>query len=565
MKKLIATIVLVAITYTAYCQNLEGISKQKPFVMHGSIGASASYYQSNESVATRPPWAWNLYGNFSPTIYGIAMPVSFVLNQYGKSYTQPFSQFGISPTYKWAKLHLGYRTISMSPMVFDGQSFRGVGLELNPKLFRFAAFYGKLNRKVNEDTTSGRYAQPQFSRTGYGIKIGIGNQSHFFDLIYFHAKDDTSSAVVIKKGSIQSQENSVIGASFKNTFLKKITWTGDIAASGITNDLTAPKADSLPGWVFDKIFGRLMPYRSSTTVSFGGQTALSIALKNYNTTLGYRRVQPGFKSLGTPYMLNDIELFNWMNNLNVLKSKLNINATFSDQHNNLKKDLTSQMNTMVTNLNVNATATPKLNINFNYSGYFLHQSDGTIHLTDSVRLYQQVHNISLMPSYIIFNSSMSHTISTVINYMLLNDENPATAPFTSSHNLSTSLNYTLGLTKKAMSFSAGGSFNQYVQDTTRYSTYGVNLGATAQFLKNKNLNTQITGGYLINKSSFANAQSNFTFSANVSYSKKHHTLSINANYVFTPYNPINTVIEKALSQAVTSRNFMGSISYNYSF
>ena len=148
-------------------QDLGNIKKQKPFTMSGSIGASANFYNSNEPITSRPPFGWNIYGHFTPTVYGISLPVSFVITQYGKSYQQPFTMFGISPTYKWAKLLLGYRNIQFSPVTFDGQSFRGAGLELNPGKLRFAAFYGKLNRKVNEDTTSGRFMAPQFSRIGY--------------------------------------------------------------------------------------------------------------------------------------------------------------------------------------------------------------------------------------------------------------------------------------------------------------------------------------------------------------------------------------------------------------
>jgi hypothetical protein len=92
---------------------------------------------------------------------------------------------------------LGYRNIQFSPVTFDGQSFRGAGLELNPGKLRFAGFYGKLNRKVNEDTTSGQFMVPRFSRIGYGAKIGVGTSANYFDLIYFHAKDDSSSSKVI--------------------------------------------------------------------------------------------------------------------------------------------------------------------------------------------------------------------------------------------------------------------------------------------------------------------------------------------------------------------------------
>lgn len=565
MRNAIAVLLCAFSGLMASAQDLQGINKQKPVVIHGNIGGSTTYYSSNEVVSTRPPWSWNLYGNFTPTVYGIAMPVSFVVNQYGKSYTQPFGQFGISPTYKWARLLLGYRTIQMSPLVFEGQSFRGAGIELNPKLFRFAAFYGKLNRRVNEDTTSGRFAQPQYSRLGYGIKVGVGNKSHFIDLMFFHAKDDSSSATVINKGRFQSLENSVIGLSFKTTILKALVWTADLGASANTEDISASKLDSIPGGFAEKVFSKLMPFRSSTAVHYSGQTALNYTMKNYNTTLGYRRVEAGYKSLGTPYMINDIELINWMNNLNLLQSKLNINTSISNQHNNLKKDLTSQLNTFVSNLNVNALVTPKLNMNFNYSGYLLNQKDGTLHLTDSVRLHQQVHQFSLMPSYTIFNALRSHTFSASVNYMLLNDDNPVTDPFTSSNNLSNSLNYTLGLSNKGMSFTLSGLYNRYAQDTNRYTSYGANLGSSAQFLKQKNLMVQGTVGYMINESSYGNAQSNITFSGNVNYRYKKHALSLYANYVYTPYNPINDLVARLQQQAVASKNFMGGISYNYSF
>ena len=209
LKKLFSAVFFTALFVLTYGQDVAEINRQQPFKINGNIGASANYYASNAEMASRPPWAWNLYGNFSARVYGIHLPFSFVVNQYGNSMTQPFSQFGISPEYKWAKLHLGVRYIQMSPLVFDGQSFRGVGLELKPKLFRFAGFYGKLNRKVNEDTTSGKFALPQFSRIGYGVKVGVGSEKHFIDLVYFHAKDDSTSAKILSGKELQSQENAV--------------------------------------------------------------------------------------------------------------------------------------------------------------------------------------------------------------------------------------------------------------------------------------------------------------------------------------------------------------------
>ncbi|MCO5285880.1 MAG: hypothetical protein M9898_05660 [Chitinophagaceae bacterium] len=460
--KWLGSFILVLAFQCVSGQSLENLGKQEPFKIRGSIGASANYYSSNEAVASRPPWSWNLYGSLTPQVYGVSLPVSFTLNQFGNSFSQPFAQFGISPTYKWAKIHLGFRNIRMSPLVFDGQSFRGAGVELNPGLLRFAAFYGRLNKKVNEDTTSGQFAVPQFSRTGYGVKLGVGNQNHYLDLIYFYAKDDSTSATVINKQKIQAQENAVIGTSLKTTILKKVVLMADLAASGLTSDLSSEKLDSVTGGLINKVFSNLLPFRNSTDVHFGGQASVSASLQNFNTTIGYRRVDPGFKSLGTPYMLNDVEMINWATNSNLLDGKVNINTNISNQRNNLKRDLTSRLNTSVGNLNVSAMVSQKMHINFGYSGYILKQSDGTLQLTDSTRLNQQIHQLNLMPSYTIFNNTRSQSFSASLNYMKLNDMNPVTSPSTSSSNLSTSLNYSLGFTKMGVNINSGVLYNQYV-------------------------------------------------------------------------------------------------------
>ncbi len=106
----ILLLLLLPVIYTRgqVVGNLKG---QQPVVFHGSLGAGADFYHSNEAYPTRPPFAWNVFGSFTPSVYGISLPFSFVVTQYGKSYASPFAQLGISPSYKWVKLHLGYRSM----------------------------------------------------------------------------------------------------------------------------------------------------------------------------------------------------------------------------------------------------------------------------------------------------------------------------------------------------------------------------------------------------------------------------------------------------------------------
>ena len=562
--KLFFLVFLLSSSITA--QDLSHVKDQKPLVFHGSIGASARFYSTNETIPSQPPFAWSIYGNFTPTVYNFSFPFSFVITQFNNSYTSPFTQFGISPSYKWIKLDLGYRNITFSPLTFDGQSFLGAGIELTPKKFHFAAFYGRLNRKINEDTTSGRYAQPQFSRIGYGVKIGIGNAANFFDFIWFHAKDDSSSVVVINKQNYQPQENTVLGTSFKLTMSKKISWSADLAISGLTQDISLPVGNpDTANSTLEKIMGKLVTYNSSTVANYAGQTSISLQLKEYNTTLSYRRVEPDFKSLGTPYMLNDVALINWINNFYLLNGKLNINTSLSDQHNNLNNNLTSEMNTLVSTGGVNVLFSQHFILNFNYTAYHLQQKDGTTILTDSTRLNQMINQFSITPVYTLSKDSLMHSISVSVNLMTLQDKNPATSPFSNSNNISISLNYNLGFLTKALNFSFSGIHNEYKQSSNSYSSNGINLGCSKQMLKEKELSLQGTIGYLFNKSSYGNVQNNLTFSANAGYHKKHHSFNAYANYIYTPYNPIVTIINKQVPSAVATKNLAGGISYTYSF
>lgn len=546
----------------------------------GNIGASTNFYSSNEpdTLYSRPSYAWNIYGSAVVKAGAFSMPVSFVMNQYDKSYTSPYVQMGASPTYKWAKLHLGYRYIPFSPLTFEGQSFRGAGIELNPKLFRFAAFYGKLNKAVNEDNSRITYKLPQYSRLGYGVKVGIGNQSSFFDVIYFHAKDDSASASFVpnslNKYAVRAQENTVLGSSFRISVIKKIVLSGDAAVSGLTQDLSSAKIVADSAYQYKKVasfISKFLPYNASTIVSFAGQSSLSFYSRNFNSSLNYRRVQPDFKSLGTPYMVSDIELISWANNLSVLRGKLNVSTSLSGQHNNLNKNLNNELQTQVGTLNINTILSQHLNLNLNYSGYNVKQKPGKVAVNEANSIQQQISQFNINPTYNFTVATKIHLISGNVNYSTLDDKNPQTSKFANSNNLSSSLAYTLAFTNNPLSFSLNTLYSLYKQSTNSYKTYGATIGSSAQLLKTKNLNIQGTVGYFLNNYNSSNDQKNITYSLNTSYTLKKHTLSLFANYVYTPRNQINDTIEKIVDAnknipyAVSTKNFFGGASYNYTF
>jgi hypothetical protein len=562
---------------TCFCCLLQAQSiKKSPFTITGGINSSANFYTSNEndSFRTRPHYAWNIYGSFTPKVNKFSFPFSFVVNDYSKNNKSPYIQMGISPTYKWAKLHLGTRYMRFSPLIYEGQSFTGAGVELNPKKFRFAAFYGRLNKAITVDTVQKNI--PKYLRKAYGAKIGYGSTSNFIDLIYFHAKDDSTSVYFKDKDTvIHPQENAVFGTAFKLTFFKKLLWTGDMAVSGWTPNLSADSitSDSTEYKKLINFANNFMTVNISSLASFAGQSSLSYYSRYFNASFYYRRVQPNFNSLGTPYLITDIEQFSLTDNFSVAKGKLNINSGISQQHNNLDKKLNTELKTLSENIGVNAILSKHLNLYLTYFGYHQNQKvniDTTIN--DSALVQQSISQFSATASYNLTKGTKLHFISGTLNLSSLDNKNKYLAPQTNSNNLSASVGYSLGFIKKSYSFSVNGLYNRYKQDSTNYKSYGGNIGSVISLLKEKNLNVQGSVGLFYNSFILSNGtknnSSNFTYSLNTGYTAKRHSFNLFFNYLYTPPKIINgkeikDQINKTFQYAAAFKSFTGSISYTY--
>jgi hypothetical protein len=565
---MVTLVLLLLRAKSTWAQNIGALKGQDPVSFHGSLGAGMDFYNSNETYPTRDPFAWNLYGSFTPSFYGFSLPFSFVITQYSKSYTTPFAQLGISPAYKWIKLHLGYRSIAFSPLVFDGQSFLGAGIELSPKGFYFGAFYGRLNAAISEDTTYGHTLQPQYARMGYGLKIGVGNSKNNISFQVFHAKDDSGSIhrVYDSLTTILPQENSVAGASWHFTFFRKLSFTGDLAGSLLNRDQSYEQIDSIGYYKIPRLVQKLMPINYSSVFSYAGQAQLSLLLKNFNASAGYRRIQPDFVSLGVPYALNDLEMINGNIGTSLDKGRISMNAAYNSQHNDLSHMLSSSLLTRTGNVSLNAFVNRHLNVNMNLTGVQVYQRDGLLKLSDSVRMNQFMFTATLSPSLNFADETRQHTIGASVSYTDLDDHNPVTAAQTGGNNFSSSLNYALFFSKVYWGLNVTAIYSQYGQGENKYQSAGLNAGANAQLLKAHNWMVQGSIGYFLNHDTGSPAGNNTTFSFSSSYGLKTHSLSVYVSYILTPpvnLNPLLTV--NRVPYAVNTKNLAGGITYAYHF
>ena len=173
--------------------------------------------------------------------------------------------------------------------------------------------------------------------------------------------------------------------------------------------------------------------------------------------------------------------------------------------------------------------------------------------------------LGVSPSYNFSAGNLLHFITANFNYSSLSNEKGVLAGDGKTTNLSSSLTYTLSLTNKPYSFTASGLYSRYRQDTSSYNSYGGTLGTSVQFLKNRNLNVQANIGYYRNFFTGGNAQSNMSYSVNISYTERKHAFSLFANYIYTPPNAINDRINKTVLYVVATNNLYGGVNYSYSF
>ncbi|MEI6184774.1 MAG: hypothetical protein WCP65_04540 [Bacteroidota bacterium] len=542
-------------------QDIAKMVKEKPLKITGTIGAGLNFYNSNAQYGAQDPFSWQMNGSINAKVYGFDIPLSFSITQFNNNYSVPFSQFGIAPKYKWLKLYAGYNSMNMSPLIFSGQTFLGGGIELTPGKFRFSFFSGTLNKSIQPDTILTHNVQPQYLRTAYGLKLGYGSERRFFDIILFHAKDDSSSiSVKTFNRSVRPMENVVGGTSFKFVLFKdKIIFTGDLAASLNTNDQASKAIDSIISPGLSKLFNNFLNLRYSSVFGISGQGSMMLMLKNFTTSINYKRIDPDFKSLGTPFIGSDMEAYTINATTSFFKHTVNVNGLYSSTTNNLNHNLLSTTMSHNTVININSRLSRRLNLNTVFSDINLYQGDGTAKVKDSVRLNQDYYTISISPSFNFPGKATMQTIGFNCNYMKSDDRNPGTRNFSAMENLSTNLNYTFIIPKKKLNLFTNCTYNHAQNNVSLNETVGLGGGCSKQYtIGTASLNAQANINGFMNYANGKSLGNTFSSGINIGYSlQKHQSLSFFMNYQSSAFNNNN--------QISSTSTTMGGINYSYNF
>jgi hypothetical protein len=548
-----------------FAQNLEKIGKKEMVKVNGGLNFNSIFLQTNNPNSTRSPFSWYMNGNINISILDWSIPFTYSYSNQHSTYSQPFNQYGITPTYKWIKVHAGWCNMSFSPYTFSGYPFLGGGVELNPKSWKFALMAGRLKKAVEYDAINETDRDMSFTRIGMGAKAGYEKKGYGLNIIWFQAKDERSSLHYIPPSTqIQPQENTVVSANAKAPITKFFNAEAEYALSGFTRNSFADEASK--GTI------NKLPYLFKTRVTSQFFTAFKSSL-NFNSKIfscgvNYERIDPDYKTLGIYYGNNDLENITLSPQLRLLKSKLNLSFNAGVQHNNLNKEKLSTMNRVVGSGNISYQPDPKWNMNASYSNFTSYSRNRPANdpfyqpsIADTMKFYQVSQNANATINHSFGKKKVKHSITLTSCYQVSRQQigSMQTEP-TTTINGNVAYGSQFVPAKTMISISANANETKAFNNVIFF--FGPGLMISKSFLGNT---LMMSFGSIYNLST-TNHKNNGTLlneRLNIGYSPKvknkkygRPTLSLSANYVTKFNTPANT---KTLSE------FTGNVNLGYAF
>lgn len=363
-------------------------AQDKGFKFKGSAAVGGFHFYQNQSQRSSSiqPYGASLAINARLGYGTFDIPIAVSFNNQGTEFNNPFNRFGISPTYKWAKAHLGWRSMRFSKFAMQNTQFFGAGIELNPGLLRLSAMKGKIDYRIPGLPAHLQNNIPR--RNATAVKLGIGNQQRYFDISLLKVKDAQDNEDSI----IRPKENAVLGIqAHLPIWNKHILLELDGGVSALTENRNASdkilnEAD-IPEIVNDIITPNI-----STHVNYALEGKLTLQNSWFSLANTYRRVMPEYRSLGLNYLRNDQEAFLISPSLRLWKNKLLISTSVGIERNNLDNLRNMTQDRLITSANINVRPNQSNNLNLHYSNYSFDQQIVYDSLLTESLIIQQVNS-----------------------------------------------------------------------------------------------------------------------------------------------------------------------------
>jgi len=488
---------LVPFCSIADSQDLSSLKDQDKFGISGQLGASMVFYNVEGREANRPAFSWMLVGNPVITVYGITFPFSFTVSEQERSFQQPFNRFGVSPTYKWAKLHLGYRNVSFSKYTLGGHTILGGGGEFTPGKFRIGVMYGQLLRPVpfNSSILPVQTQQvPAYRRNGLAFRLGYGTASNSADIIVFRATD-VSGSIADTSQLLLPGSNTVVSFITHQKLLKNFVFDLELANSIYTED---KRLDGEPGMKLLPVISELIGTNVSTTSSNAVDASFGYDSKVFDLKMRLRQIDPGFRSMGTYFMQNNIRNITIEPAVSLSGDKYIISGSLGFQRDNLKETLIHQTNRTIGSVRVAANPVKWYRADINYSNYDIDQKAG-INPLDPLNTINQISqttsSINLVQNLSFAGKTLSQNVMVTLNNQLMTDHVNETGSFYRTFVAMGS--YVVGYMPMRINLALNYSYSTFDIPSAVNTFHGPTASLSSSLLKGR-LNLAVAGSRLSN-------------------------------------------------------------------
>lgn len=344
--------------------------REDPLKVSGSFSAMGQFYNAIGIENRAIPFNGRVMAAMNFDLLGINTPFTLVYSNGGLVFNKRLPSYnfiGISPSYKWAKILLGTRTMDFGKYSFSKHSFSGAGVELTPGNWIFSSFYGRLRRARIPDLQGFNTIDPYFRRMGLGTKIGYENDREKAIISLFKAWDDPTS--VPQSDSIfnfNPGENVILSGEIKKGLGRRIDLEATYSKSGFT--AIRSQAENRQEIRLSNFVG-LLHQNLSTRINDAFETKLTYKLPKLSFDLAYERIDPGYRTMGALFFNNDLENVSAGVKLRLLKGRLMVNSRSGLQRNNLNKDQANDYKRFVGSVNFNLLASKKLTFSGQVSNF----------------------------------------------------------------------------------------------------------------------------------------------------------------------------------------------------
>lgn len=322
------------------------------------------------------PFEYRISANLNLSYRGISIPLAYNFSNgrslyrlAGPNVNLPqFNNLGFSPTYKWAKLHIGTRTMSFSRYTYDNLRFVGGGMELTPDHFHLKFFNGKIFQSNLNDIQFANSLTQSYNRKAWGLMSGYKSKTAEYSAIIFKSFDDFESVLdtsILRR--VTPKANTAIGLVLKQTIFDKLTLSYDWALSALTYNARSPRVEIPTHWTMYNMLG-LYEKNSSSKYTQAKKIDLSYNLEDHTYTLSYERVDKDYRSLGSLIFDNNYEAYTIGTSHNFFK-KINTNVEIGIRKDGISPESVFTGHRWIGNISANYMVNDRLSFNTNYSNF----------------------------------------------------------------------------------------------------------------------------------------------------------------------------------------------------